>query len=685
MFDDREDIKKQLERLAKEIAYHDNLYYNDAQPAISDAEYDKLRIENTRLECLYPDLIRGDSPSHRVGAKPLDKFNKIAHEIPMISLENAFSDEDFFDFFEKANRFLNYSNMEYELFAEPKIDGLSASIVYIDGKISYAATRGDGSVGEDITQNIKTILDVPLFISNQSISSKKIEIRGEVYMPKRAFEKLNEEREKDGEKLFANPRNAAAGSLRQLDPSVTKKRKLKFFAYEILSDDIEIKTQELVYETLKNCGFKVPNESRLCKSYDDAVEFYKYLDKKRNILDYDIDGTVYKINDKLIQKRLGNVGRTPRHSIAYKFIAEQSETILRDIIIQVGRMGSLTPVAVVDDVKVCGAIINRATLHNFDEIKKKDIRVGDTVILQRAGDVIPQIVGVVLEKRNKDSKPFETPTQCPSCGSIIEKLDDRVAIRCPLGFSCEAQAIERLKHFVSRDAFDIDGLGDKNIEFLYKTKRITNFNDIFTLENRNGKDLINFQASNSTKPLEKEDGWNYVSVKKLFKAINNKRKISFKRFIYSLGIPQVGKQTSYLLSSFFDSFEQFANCKKEQLISIDGIGDKIANDIIDFFQDIEIQNVIQKLLLQIEIEYEKVNNFDKKLYNKIVVFTGKLEHLSRNEAKESAEKNGAKVGSAVTKQTDLVIVGKDAGKKFDEAKKFGIQIITENEWIDLIK
>ncbi|MDR3285612.1 MAG: NAD-dependent DNA ligase LigA [Holosporales bacterium] len=677
----KKQAEKELERLAKEIAYNDNLYYNKAQPILSDTEYDKLRRENAELEAMFPDLIRPDSPSLRVGATPLEKFQKIQHQLPMLSLDNTFSEDGFIDFFEKANRFLNSSpSLEFELWAEPKIDGLSASLIYEYGILKQAATRGDGFVGENVTQNAKVIYNIPLAIQIKNVPI--IEVRGEVYMNKTVFKSINTERQENGDSLFATPRNAAAGSLRQLDPRITKKRGLRFFAYELISKDLIFQKQQDLFETLEEYGFSTTKEEVcLCKTYKDAFDFYKEITKKRELIPYDIDGIVYKINNREIQARLGNVGRIPRHSVAYKFPAEQIETVLLDIITQIGRMGTITPVAVLEEVILGGATINRASLHNADEIEKKDIRIGDTVILQRAGDVIPYIAGVNLNKRPSGALPYSFPTKCPSCESFLERSEDRAAIMCSAGFACKAQAIERLRHFAT--ALDIEGLGDKNIEFLYKTKRITNFSDIFTLEEKNRKIdemplLSTFQIE---KPLDQEPGWQAVSVKKLFKNINSKRQISLDRFIYALGIPQVGKQTAALIASHFKTFQEFMN-SDQKLTLIDGIGEKTAEEIANFTKNTAIQNVIECLLTQVNIlPWSEGNKEELPLYGKTIVFTGKLKTLSRNEAKSLAEKWGAKIGSSVTKNTDLVVIGENASEKMKTAEELGIPIITEEKWL----
>ncbi|MDR0633258.1 MAG: NAD-dependent DNA ligase LigA [Holosporales bacterium] len=701
---DRDKAAEELDRLTKEIAFHDDLYYNQAQPVISDAEYDQLRIALSDIEASFPDLIRADSPSHMVGAKPLEKFDKVVHQVPMLSLDNAFSEDDVRSFFEKANRFLNVpKEQEMAVFAEPKIDGLSASITYQYGVFECAATRGNGITGEDVTQNVKVIDSIPVLLPEELSEFPRIDVRGEVYMTKAAFKKVNAERESSGEMLFSTPRNAAAGSLRQLDTNVTKKRGLQFFAYEMVCDSPSFHerfpTQKSIFDFLEQCRFRIAKDAALCNSFLELLSFCQVMAEKRGALDYDIDGIVYKINDRAIQRRLGAVGRSPRHSIAYKFPAEQVKTVLRDIVVQVGRMGTLTPVAILDDVKIGGVTVNRATLHNIDEIEKKDICIGDTVILQRAGDVIPQVVGVDVTQRPSGSVSYIFPTKCPSCGGDAVRSDERVAIRCLAGFSCEAQAIERFRHFVSRDAFNIDGLGDCNIEFLYKTGRVKNFADIFTLKERNelaGRTLglsftrqpelgDNYRDYNSLTPLEDEPGWKSVSVKKLFDAIDSRRRIELGRFIYALGILLVGKQTAALLASYYKSFEAFRCADLQQLSNIDGIGKKTAQEIVDFLHNEEMRKVVDDLLRQVEVTAPEEINKHLLFSGQIIVFTGKLEQLSRKEAKSFAEKLGAQIGSTVTKNTNTVVAGKDAGKKLELAEQLGIRIVTEGEWIAEMK
>ncbi|GHS91740.1 DNA ligase [Alphaproteobacteria bacterium] len=693
---------QRLEILARELARHDHLYYNMAQPEITDAEYDLLRRENSQLEALYPDLIRPDSPSHRVGATPLEEFQKATHRTPLLSLDNAFSREDVEKFLERATRFLNLSE-PLTLWAEPKIDGLTASLLYEKGVLVRSATRGDGAVGEDVTQNIKTIQDVPLLLSpHLDALPSPLEVRGEVYMTHGAFQKLNKTRLEKKEAPFSNPRNAAAGSLRQLDSRITRERHLRFFAYEVVAD-IPFATQESVVQFLKKAGFSTAETVRLCPSLDDVMAYYAFMQERRATLPYDIDGVVYKINNRALQARLGEVGRVPRHALAHKFPAEQAKTRVLDIILQMGRTGTLTPVALLAPVAVGGAVIQRATLHNADEIERLDVRVGDAVLLQRAGDVIPKIVRVLKDKRSPSSQKFIFPTLCPSCGTRLVQ-DDEVYVRCPAGFQCPEQNLESLIHFASRDAFDIEGLGNKNMEFLYKTGRVTSFADIFTLQARNEplkeqakttqslfKDYSSERQDSSSrpsllpKPLEQEEGWGLLSVRKLWTAIQARRSMAAERFLYALGIPQVGKLTAVLLMQHYKTFENFLKSSAEEWVTIEGIGKKMATAIEDFLNQPDVKNRIQDLLHVVTpLAFVPASEAGGTLSGKTVVFTGKLERLSRTEAKAQALRLGAKVVSAVSAHTDFVVLGADAGKKKADAERLGLRILSEEDWLTLI-
>ena len=662
------EAKSEIKFLKKEIKRHDELYYNQDNPEISDYEYDNLRKRLNEIESKFKELLTDDSPSQKVGAEVKSAFSKITHKNPMLSLDNAFSKEDMENFIDRAAKFISVNPSEFEFCAEQKIDGLSASIVYKNGILDYAATRGDGIIGENVTINIKTIKDIPHKIDMMG----EIEIRGEVYMPIQSFDDLNNERELNGEQLFANPRNAAAGSLRQLDSGITASRNLKFFAYYINSfdSDLNIKTQSETLDLLNNLGFTA-SRYKICKNIEEIMGYYYEIGSIRDSLEYDIDGVVFKINSNNFQKRLGFVGRNPRHSIAFKFPAVEAQTKIKDIIISVGRTGKITPVAILEPVNLSGAVISRATLHNFEEIERKNISVGDTVTVLRSGDVIPKIISVV--KKTKGEKKFEIPEICPSCGSKLYKYPNLVDLYCTNHYSCPSQVIRYLSYFVSKNCFDINGFGEKQIEEFYNEGRIKNPVDIFRLEEIDSKN-----------PIAKKNGWGEISASKLFKFINERKNISLPKFIVSLGIPGVGEVVSKTLSDIFKNIENIMNASKERLLEIDGLGDLIASSIFEFFKnDINI-NFINDLLKYVTIEkYQKkeITDISSKFYGKILVFTGKLSKMSRPEAKQLAISKGATVGSSITGKTDYVIVGDDAGSKLKKANELGVSIITEEEFL----
>ncbi len=676
-FLNREEAAKELEHLAREIAYHDYRYYTLADPTLSDEAYDALRLRNLEIEKKFPDLRRVDSPSHRIGAPPSPEFEKVKHRKPMLSLDNAFSDEDVFEFLNRIRRFLKLpSDTKISMMAEPKIDGLSASLHYQNGQLVLGATRGDGQEGENITANLKTIRDIPLILQGDCYP-KNLEVRGEVYMSKGDFDLLNQKRLAVSEAPFANPRNAAAGSLRQLDPTITAERSLRFFAYsyDALSGSSDL-TQSDILTSLSQWGFSVNQEIELCSDENELVSYYKKLEERRSSLPYEIDGVVYKVNDLKLQQRLGTIGRCPRHSIAHKFAAEKAETILINIDVQVGRTGVLTPVAILQPVLVGGVMVSRATLHNEDEMKRKDIRVGDTVVIQRAGDVIPQVVEVVLSKRPKDSQPFHFPNQCPVCGGQVLREEGLVAKRCVNGFDCSAQAIQRLRYFVSRDAFDIEGLGDRHLENFYKDGLIHTLTDIFTLQERD---------QNSPTPLLSREGWGAQSARNLFEAIDKRRTISLDRFIFSLGIPQVGQVTAKLLAKYYKNLDAFEAAVLSDLLGIEGIGVNMANDIIRFLETPEQRQLINDLQKHITIlHYEEIETVRSPMTGKTVVFTGTLQTLSRSEAKAQAERLGARVAGSVSNKTDYVIAGSDAGSKLKTASELGITILSEQQWTEIV-
>ncbi len=658
----RAEAKKEHTRLSLEILAHDKRYYQDDAPTVSDAEYDALRQRLEALEAEFPDLRDMFSPTQKVGAAPAGKFGKITHLTPMLSIDNSFSREEVEDFLDSVRKFLSLGEQEIiEVFAEPKIDGLSFSARYVDGKLLHAATRGDGFTGEEITANIKTIKDFPQEIALDGT----LEIRGEVFMTHEDFAELN--RRENGK--FANPRNAAAGSLRQLDASITASRNLKYFVYSTAQEIAP--TQNETVQKFAALGFKTNPLNRLCGNLDELIGNYEKIYASRASLEYDIDGMVYKVNRIDWQNRLGFRARTPRWAVAHKFPAQQAKTILREILIQVGRTGSLTPVAALEPITVGGVVVSRATLHNEDEIKRKDIRMGDTVIVQRAGDVIPQIVEVDLSLRPADSQPFVFPTECPVCGSAAERVEDEAAIRCTGGLVCRAQLVERLKHFVSRQAFDIEGLGEQHIANFIEDGLISQPADIFKLR---------------AEQLNKREGWGEKSALNLISAIESRREISLERFIYALGIRHVGLETAKLLAKNYKTIENLrSEVSLENLLNIDGIGGKVAQEIIQFFTaEHHHREILDNLLEQVKIPEFVLNVKQSPVTDKTVVFTGSLSRISRDEAKARAESLGAKVSSSVSKKTDFVVAGEDAGSKLKKAAELGVKVLSEDEWLELI-
>lgn len=685
MFDIRniteDEAKKQLEYLAKEIEKADIAYYQNDAPYLDDAAYDKLRRLNDALEAKFPALIRNDSPSKRVGAMVKSEFKKVELSVPMLSLADIFSEEELKDFIMSIKRFLNSSD-DIIFTSEPKMDGLSFSALYVNGIFTRGSTRGDGKIGEDITENLKAIRGFPLFLNKEA--PEVFEVRGEVFMSKADFLALNQKNEEEHKKTFANPRNAAAGSLRQLDTRITKERRLSFLVYtwgEV--SEIRWKSQVEFLEYVKELGFPVNPYNKVCRNEQELLDSFETLMENRADLPYDIDGIVYKVNDLELQKRLGFLTRTPRWAIAHKFPAEQAITRLNNIRVQVGRTGALTPVADLEPVNVGGVLVSHATLHNEDEIKRKDIRIGDMVIIQRAGDVIPQVVSVLTEKRSTELPEFQFQTVCPECGAHAIREEDEAVRRCTGGLSCPAQAVERLKHFVSREAFNIEGLGDKVIDEFYKEGIIKTPYDIFTLEERN-KPADLFSASQSLN-LENREGWGKKSVSKLFDAINKSKSISLQKFIYALGIRQVGTATAYLIAKHYHTFTAFMSAMVQQdlqlLVSIDGIGPAMAKDIVEFFKEEHNLTVINDLLSVISIEeFEGIANTTSEIFGKTIVFTGTLTTLTRSEAKSKALAFGAKVAGSVSTNTDYVIAGENAGSKLKKAQELGVKVITEEEF-----
>lgn len=673
----------ELKRIAGEMAKADVAYYQHDDPYLTDAQYDELKKRNEEIEKRFPHLVREDSPSRRIGAEVKSGFKKVMHSVPMLSLGNIFEISEIEEFIKSIHRFLGTSE-EIEFYCEPKDDGLGFSARYENGVFVQGATRGDGSVGEDITANLKTIKELPMRLEN---APKVLEVRGEVYMSKADFLELNERNEKEGKKIFANPRNAAAGSLRQLDSKITEIRKLSLFVYtwgEV--SEVLWNTQDEFVKKAKSWGFPTNPNNRLCHNEKEIEAYYNEILTTRADLDYDIDGVVYKVNDLALQNRLGFLTRTPRWATAHKFPAERAVTKIEKIRVQVGRTGALTPVADLEPVGVGGVIVSHATLHNEDEIKRKDIREGDYVVIQRAGDVIPQVVEVLLEKRKDGMKEFEFPTLCPVCGSHTVREEDEAVRRCTNRLNCPAQVKEALKHFVSREAFDIEGLGDKVIEQFYDEGIVKSAVDIFTLESRNtGNDLFSHGLE-----LEKREGWGNKSVLNLFKAINLRREITLPRFIFALGIRQIGEATSLLLAKNFLSIrelmDEMREGKTDKLLAIDGIGGAMAKDIVAFFQEEHNVQIISKLLQFVKVkDFVDTTDYSSLIAGKTVVFTGTLEKMTRAEAKAKALNFGAKVAGSVSGSTDFVVVGADAGSKAKKAAEFGVKVLSEVEFLEMIE
>ncbi len=677
----------ELERIAKEMTKADIAYYQNDDPYLTDSQYDELKQRNFEIEKRFPELIRPDSPSRKVGAAIKSGFGKVTHKFPMLSLGDVFSLEEVDDFVMGVKRFLNTAEMP-TFMCEPKIDGLSFSARYEKGRFVQGATRGDGTTGEDITANLKTLKQLPLTL--QGNFPDILEVRGEVYMSKEDFFALNDKNAAENKKPFANPRNAAAGSLRQLDSKITAERKLSLFAYSWGEVSKRCwQTQAEFFDCLRAWGFPTNPLNKLCHSLQEIDENFAKLMEIRATLPYDIDGMVYKVNDIALQERLGFLTRTPRWAVAHKFPAEQALTRIKNIRIQVGRTGALTPVADLEPINVGGVMVAHATLHNEDEIKRKDIRINDTVVIQRAGDVIPQIVSVVKDKRPQDSQEFFFPTTCPVCGSHAIREEDEAVRRCTGGLTCPAQAVERLKHFVSKEAFDISGLGDKIIEQFYNEGILHNPADIFTLERRNGDGDLFAHQSGSALHLESREGWGHKSVSNLFAAINAKRRIDLPRFIYALGIRQVGAATARLLAQNFGSFSHFRQEMEaqntEKLVTIDGIGAAMAKDIVEFFSEPHNRATIDRLLQEIEVDdYVDTADYDSPLAGKTVVFTGTLEKMTRSEAKSKALSAGAKVAGSVSKNTDYVILGAEAGSKAKKAQELGVSVLSEEEFLQFL-
>jgi DNA ligase (NAD+) len=692
--------KVEWKRLALELEGHDRRYYQDDAPTVTDAEYDALRLRFNAIEARFPEFVSPDSPSQKVGAAPSGRFRKVQHAMPMLSLDNAFAEADVRDFAGRIVRFLKLPDDHIDFSAEPKIDGLSMSLRYEGGELVTAATRGDGAVGEDVTANIRTLEDVPQKLKGRNIPDV-CEVRGEVYMTKRAFLALNERQKAEGGTVFANPRNSAAGSLRQKDPAITASRPLGFFAYawgEMSA--LPAETQSGMINWFEHCGFKTNPLTRLCHSVDELLAFHHAIEEQRAELDYDIDGVVYKVDRIDWEDRLGFVSRTPRWAIAHKFPAERAMTVLKDIEIQVGRTGSLTPVGKLEPVGVGGVIVQNVTLHNEDYIKGvgnkgevlregRDIRIGDTVVVQRAGDVIPQVVDVILDKRPKNAKEFHLPKKCP-CPLHTDVVREETAAgeegsraRCTGEFACPYQKIQHLLLFVSRRAFDIDGLGEKQIQYFFDQGWVKEPADIFTLQKRNTK-----------LKLEEIEGYGETSVRNLFGAIEARREIALERFIYALGMRHVGETTALALARGYGSWDAFheaclrvAKDDEEaiaEMDALDQIGDTVIKAIAAYFAESHNRGIVERLTKEVTIIDAAKPKSNSPIAGKTVVFTGSLEKMTRDEAKATAERLGAKVSGSVSTKTDYVVAGPGAGSKLKDAQKHDVQVLTEDEWLKLI-
>jgi DNA ligase (NAD+) len=680
--------KAELERLAAEIATHDRRYYQEDAPTVSDAVYDALRKRNEAIERRFPELIRPDSPSRRVGAAPAQKFAKVRHSVPMLSLGNAFSDDEIAEFVERVRRFLRLPPDQKIVFtAEPKIDGLSCTLRYEQGRLARGATRGDGAEGEDVTANVRTLADIPKELRGKVPDI--CEVRGEVYMTKSAFLALNERQKAAGKQIFANPRNSAAGSLRQLDPAITAGRPLGFFAYgwgEM--SEMPVQSQSGMVKWFGQRRFKTNPLMKVCSSVEAMLAFHHDIEAQRGTLDYDIDGVVYKVDRLDWQQRLGFVSRNPRWAIAHKFPAEKATTIIKAIDIQVGRTGAITPIARLEPVTVGGVVVSNATLHNEDEIERLGVREGDTVTIQRAGDVIPQVLGVVPDQP-RGSKPYRIPKTCPCplktpiVREAIAGGEEGARSRCTGEFACPFQRIEHLRHFVSRRAFDIEGLGEKQIALFFEQGWVKEPAEIFTLEQRNSKIR-----------LQEHEGFGETSVRNLFNAINARREISLERFIYSLGMRHVGETTARELARGYGSWDAFHEACVEiaagnaeirvEMDNLDQIGGTVIDSIESYFGEEHNRRIVERLTAQLNILAAQRPASDSPVVGKTIVFTGALEKMTRDEAKAMAERLGAHVAGSVSKKTDYIVAGPGAGSKLAKAKEAGVQVLTEDEWFALV-
>jgi DNA ligase (NAD+) len=685
-----EEARNILSELASEIKKHNKAYYEDDNPIISDADYDYLFGLYANIEKAFPQLQQADSPTKSVGAPASEKFKKVAHNIPMLSLDNCFEREEFEEFCRRIKRFLNIDYLP-ELYGEYKIDGVSFAAIFENGRLTLGATRGDGYTGEDITENITKLNQFPQILSSKNSGikiPKLLEVRGEIFMNKQDFHALNKRHKEEGRKTFANPRNAASGSLRQLDASITAERNLNYFIYGIgeVSEEFEMQTQQTALEAIKQFGFNINPHSRLIDSISAAEEYYEEINNNRDKLDYEIDGVVYKVNDFTLQDRLGTVSRSPRYAVAYKFPAVIASTKLKDIKLQVGRTGALTPVAELEPVNIGGVSVSRASLHNHLEIERKDIRIGDIVTLKRAGDVIPQILDVDKSSRTERVYKFSYPDKCPSCNSRLYYEEGGAIIRCENSLNCPAQLYEHLLHFISRKAFNIEGLGKQFISRFMEAGWIKSPYDIFKLKQYNEQAEIK---------LENWEGLGNKSAKNLFESVEASKNISLARFIYALGIRHIGEAGAKILAAEFETPENFLEQMLKlaagdseiynRLYNIDGFAGKILEQIQNFFKVNQNIQTIRNLISVLNIEKHKQRSEETPITGMRIVFTGKMQNMSRSEAKDLAEKLGAKPTGTVSENTDLVVAGEDAGSKLRQAQKLGVKIATEREWLELSK
>ena len=666
----KKDIKKKIEELRKKIIQHNKKYYIDNKPEISDREYDNLMYELKQLEESYPEFITPDSPTLRVGGEALKEFKTVEHRVPMLSMDNTYSPEEIIEFDKRVRKNLEVDRLDYVV--ELKIDGVSISLLYENGKFIRGATRGDGFKGDDVTLNIKTIKSLPLKLEARKGTPvpSLFEARGEVYLPAKSFLEINEEKEELGEELFANPRNAAAGSLKLLDSAMVAKRHLDMWVYGVgYTEGMEFQTQSEALIFLKDSSFRVNPSIKKCSSIEKVIEYCNEWQEKRHKLEYDIDGMVIKIDSFSYQRSLGQTSKSPRWMIAYKFPAERKETVLEDILVQVGRTGTLTPVAVLNPIKLAGSTVSRASLHNQDEIGRKDVRIGDRVLVEKAGEIIPQIVGVVKNKRKGSEKEFFMPKKCPACGSAVKKLKNEVALRCE-NMGCPAQLKERIRHFASKEAMDIEGMGDAIVAQLVDKQMVKSYGDIYILKH---KELANLERMADK------------SARNLISAIEKSKANSFNRLVYGLGIRHVGVRSAWILASRFRSLDALASSGIEELQSINEIGPVMAESIFNFFRTEENKKLIEKLRYNgVNTEEKDLSLKSKNLEGKTFVVTGSLESFSRNEIEELIRRHGGNASLSVSKNTDYVVAGKDPGSKFEKAKELSVKIINEDEFKQLI-